>query len=310
VVKALVTGGSGFIGSHVVDELLAADHDVTIYDVEAPRFGQECAFIRGDTRDLDRMTAAARNADVIYHLAAEANVNRFYESPLYSHDITATATLTVLEASRRAEVGRVLLASTEWVYGSTGEADQHLVTEDTPVASAPDHLYTSAKIAAELFCRNYHRLYGVDYTIMRFGIPFGERARPETVTPAFIGRLLRDEPITIDGDGSQTRQFIYVKDLARGNAACLHPAAVNEIFNLNGVQKVSVLQLVRLLEKLLERKARLRFSGDRKGNFGGRFISSGKAQRLVGWEPQTGYEQAMEQYVQWYLAHEAKENQP
>ncbi len=310
-VRVLVTGGSGFIGSHVVDALLARDHDVTIYDLEAPRYGQECAFLRGDTRDPERMTSAAKRADIVLHLAAEANVNRFFDSPIFSHDITATATLVVLEAARRAGLPRVVLASTEWVYGSVaggdlavGTAEQ--VTEETPVAGAPDHLYTSSKIAAELFCRNYQRLYGVDYTIMRFGIPFGERARAETVTPTFIHKLLHDEPITIHGDGSQTRQFIYVKDLARGNVACLNPAATNEVYNLNGQELVSVLDIVRTLERLLGKQARLSFLDDRRGNFQGRFISSAKAKAQLGWEPHVGYQEAMEHYVEWYLAHEAK----
>src|SRR5262249_4469119 len=152
---------------------------------------------------------------------------------------------------------RVILASTEWVYGSVEERGDEQITEETPCAAAPDHLYTSSKIAAELFCRNYQRLYGVDYTIMRFGIPFGGRARPETVTPIFIRKLLNDEPITIHGDGSQTRQFIYVKDLARGNAACVHRAATNEVFNLNGRQKISVLEIVQTLERILGKQARL-----------------------------------------------------
>jgi UDP-glucose 4-epimerase len=303
--KVLVTGGSGFIGSHVVDELLAQNHEVNIYDVDAPRHGQPGGFIRGDTRDLDRLTAAAKGADVIYHLAAEANVNRFFESPLYSNDITASATLNVLEASRRAGSPRVILASTEWIYGSLAEEGDQQITEETPYAQAPDHLYTSSKIAAELFCKNYQRLYGVDYTIMRFGIPFGERARPETVTPIFIRKLLHDEPITIHGDGSQTRQFIYVKDLARGNVACLDPAAANEIFNLNGRQKVSVLEIVRTLEPLLDKKANVTFVEDRAGNFKGRFISSAKAKTTLGWEAQLGYQEAMEHYVNWYLKNEA-----
>ncbi len=170
-------------------------------------------------------------------------MNRFFESPLFSNDITAGTALSVLEAARRTAVARVILASTEWVYGSLPEAGEENITEDTPYTENPDHIYTSSKIAAELFCKNYRSLYGVNYTIMRYGIPFGERARPETVTPIFIRRILRGEPITIHGDGSQSRQFIYVKDLARGNAACLNPAAENQIFNLNGKKRISVIQI-------------------------------------------------------------------
>ena len=158
--KVIVAGGSGFIGSHVVDVLLDQDHEVLIYDLEAPRYGQSCAFVRGDTRDTDRMVQVFSGGDIVYMLAAEANVNRFFESPLFSNDITSGAALSVLEAARRTGVARVLLASTEWVYGSLPEEGEEKITEDTPCAANPDHLYTSSKIAAELFCRNYsHQLY-------------------------------------------------------------------------------------------------------------------------------------------------------
>lgn len=299
--KTVVAGGSGFIGSHVVDALIEKGCEVLIYDLEAPHYDQKCAFIRGDTRDIDRMTQVLKSGDIVYLIAAEANVNRFYESPLFSNDITANATLSVLEAARRTGVARVILASTEWVYGSLPEAGEEYITEDTPFTDNPDHIYTSSKIAAELFCKNYRSLYGVNYTIMRYGIPFGERARPETVTPIFIRRIARGEPITIHGDGSQSRQFIYVKDLARGNAACLNPAAENQIFNLNGKKRISVIQIVKTIEEILGKKASVAFVEDRKGNFKGRFISSEKARRLLGWEAALDYEAAMRMYVAQFL---------
>jgi nucleoside-diphosphate-sugar epimerase len=128
------------------------------------------------------------------------------------------------------------------------------------------------------------------------------------VTPIFIRKLLAGETITIHGDGSNTRQFIYVKDLARGNAACVQSAATNEIFNINGQEKITVLQIVRTLEEILGKKANITFVSDRAGNFKGRFISSEKARRLLHWEARLGYREAMEHYVDWYLKTTVKGN--
>jgi UDP-glucose 4-epimerase len=295
--KILVTGGSGFIGSHVVDILLEQGNEVVIYDLDSPRFNQPVKYVKGDTGDMERLTDSSKGFDAVYHLAAEANVNRFYESPLYSNHITSACTLNVLECARRNSIGRVLLASTEWIYGTADSKDESNITEETIYAQNPDHLYTSSKIAAEMFCKNYKTLYGVNYTIMRYGIPFGERARAETVTPIFINKILTGGEITIHGDGSQTRQFIYVRDLAEGNAACIKPEGDNQIFNINGREVVKVIDIVTTLEEILEKKANVKFIEDRKGNYKGRFISSDKAEKTLGWKPKYTYRDAMEKYV-------------
>jgi len=300
--RVVVTGGSGFIGSHVADALAAQGYEVCIYDLEAPRHATNCEYIRGDARDVDWLAKNIKPGDRVFHLAAEANVNRFFSSPLFSNENTSHSALCALEAARRAGAARLLLASTEWVYGSTDADSDCGITEDCPYATNPDHLYTSSKIAAELFCIGYWNLYGVRYTIMRYGIPFGERGRLETVTPTFIRRILRGDPIRIHGDGSQSRQFIYVKDLAEGNVACLQENACNEVFNLNGAEKITVLQVVSTLERILGKKAKVEFVEDRKGNFKGRFISSAKAKRLLGWEPRHGYEEGLALYVERFLA--------
>ncbi|MFI5212088.1 MAG: NAD-dependent epimerase/dehydratase family protein [Ignavibacteria bacterium] len=295
--KVLVTGGSGFIGSHVVDVLIEDGHEVLIYDLAEPVYGQKCEYIQGDVNDYERLIGSSRGYDAVYHMAAEANVNIFYEKPVISNYNTSNSAISVLECARENNIGRVLLSSTEWIYGSTGECEDTQITEETNYAQNPDHLYTSSKIAAELFCKNYSNLYGVNFTIMRYGIPFGEHARPETVTPIFINKILTGGEITIHGEGSQTRQFIYVRDLAEGNAACLKPEGRNQVFNINGREVITILDIVRTLEEIIGKKARVKFIENRKGNYKGRFISSEKAERLLGWKPKFTYREAMEKYV-------------
>ena len=130
--------------------------------------------------------------------------------------MNAHGTFTLLEAARRAEIGRFLYASTVWVYGNAPGPEPH--DEDTPLV-LPPHLYTATKLAGEMYCRSYETLYGLPGTILRFGIPYGPRARPAAVVPAFIKRARAGEPLTISGDGSQSRQFLYVEDLADGIVA-------------------------------------------------------------------------------------------
>lgn len=304
--KVLITGGSGFIGSHIVDKLLEKGHQVTIYDMDEPRFGQKANFIKGDVLNQEQLLEATKDMDIIYHLAAEADVNRMHKAPVYSTILNTISTLYVLEAARKNKCQRVLFASTEWVYGSCSE---EIVNEKTKLYPPnQDHIYTSSKVASEMFIQNYHDLYGVNFTIMRFGIPFGPRARPVTVTHIFITKALKGEPITIHGSGEQFRQFIYVEDLAEGCVACLKPEAENQIINLEGKEKITVKKIAETIQKFVDRETKIEFIEKREGDFKGRLVSAEKAKTLLGWEPKNNYEEAMIKYIKWFETNFSKEN--
>ena len=299
--KIVVAGGSGFIGSHVVDVLLDKGHEVLIYDLEAPHYGQKCGFVRGDTRDIDRMTQVFKSGDIVYLIAAEANVNRFFESPLFSNDITANGDTVGpgggpphRRRARHPGVHRMGLR----IAARSGRR-KHYRGHALYRKSGPHlHFVQDCRRAVlqelpESLWRELHH-YAVRHSFRRTCASGNRYAYFHPTDP-------RGEPITIHGDGSQSRQFIYVKDLARGNAACLNPAAENQIFNLNGKKRISVIQIVKTIEEILGKKASLTFVEDRKGNFKGRFISSEKARRLLDWEAALDYEEAMRMYVAQFL---------
>ena len=199
--RVLVTGGSGFIGSHVVDKLRARGHEPVIYDLR-PSPWHEPATVEerlGSITDREALERALHSCDAVAHLAAVADVNDVHASPEDAERVNARGTVAVLEAARRAGVKRIVYASTIWVYS---DCEAEAVDEET-LLPAPSHLYTSTKLAGELYCKAYQELYGIDYTILRFGIPYGPRAREAAVIPAFVGRALRGEPCGFTPRGSQ-----------------------------------------------------------------------------------------------------------
>lgn len=298
--RIVVTGGAGFIGSHLVDCLVENGHDVTIADIAEPRWNaKQAAWKNVDVLDLAALTSVFQGQEFIYHLAAEANVDVIHRAPVASSAVNVQGTINVLEAARLNKCRRVLFASTEWVYGAA-EADS--VDETAKLyPPVPNHLYTGQKIAGEFALQGYQKQYGVDYTIMRFGIPFGPRARKETVTCKFLSEALRGGTITLNAGGRQFRQFIYVTDLAKGCVACLHEAARNEIINLNGVEKITVLRIVETIRKHVDVPFKVQVGDEaRVGDFEGRMVNSEKARCLVGWWPEYSYDDAMRSYVEWF----------
>src|ERR1700678_3299709 len=240
--RVLVTGGSGFIGSHVVDKLRARGHEPVIYDLRpspwhAGTDGSEpVETVLGSITDREALERALATCDAVAHLAAVADVNDVHAEPEDAERVNARGTVTVLEACRRVEVKRVVYASTIWVYSDCAGEE---VDEDT-LLPPPSHLYTSTKLAGELYCKSYQELYGIDYTILRFGIPFGPRAREAAVIPAFVNKAFKGEPLTLSGDGLQSRRFVYVEDLADGVVCGLDGVARNRVYNLASDANVTI----------------------------------------------------------------------
>ena len=291
----LVTGGSGFIGSHVVDRLKAAGLRPRIYDLRPSPWHDDVETIIGDLGELDRLSEAMKGCSAVIHLAASADVNEVLADPVEAERRNARGTLQVLEAVRQTKVPRIVYASTIWAYSDT-PAECH--DESLPLCP-PAHLYTATKLAGELYCHSYGELYGVEHTILRFGIPYGPRARPAAVVPAFTAKALAGEPLTIAGDGSQTRRFVYVEDLAEGVVCALAPVAANRTYNLVGSEDTSVREIA-LAVRTAVGEAEIVHGPGRTGDFAGAPVSGARAEKELGWTATTPFAEGVRRYVDWH----------
>ena len=197
-----------------------------------------------------------------------ADVNDVHAEPEDAERVNARGTVAVLEAARRAGVKRIVYASTIWVYS---DCEPEAVDEET-LLPPPSHLYTSTKLAGELYCKAYQELYGIDFTILRFGIPYGPRAREAAVIPAFVGKAFKGEPLTLAGDGSQSRRFVYVEDLADGVALGLEEVATNRVYNLASDENVTIKQIAETVKDLIG-NVEIVHTPARPGDFGGKVVS-------------------------------------
>jgi UDP-glucose 4-epimerase len=297
-VRVLITGGAGFIGSHVVDRLLDDGHEARVFDVlDSTDRRERCETVVGDLLDPSSIRAAAEGCDTIIHLAAAADVGLVAKDPSGSESLNARGTLNVLEAAR-ATGARVIYASTIWVYSDV-VADE--VDEDTPLA-LPSHLYTATKLAGEMYCHSYEKLYEVESTILRFGIPYGPRARPAAVLPIFVNKALAGEALTIAGDGKQTRRFVYVEDLADGVVKALAPEAAGRIYNLVGEEDTTVSGIAEAVRAAVG-DVEITYTEGRAGDFAGARVCGERAARELGWRAKTPYAEGVRRYVAWHREH-------
>lgn len=297
--KIVVTGGSGFIGSHVVDALADAGHEVSVLDHRVAPHRRDVGFEDVDLLDLSSVLVATREAEQIFHLAAVSNVNYAHKYPVYSTALNVMGTTNVLEAARINGASRVHLASTVWVYN--GAPDGVPADESVPFhLDGAGHIYTSTKMACEMLCHSYRELYDLPFTVLRYGIPYGPRMREELLIPVFLKKALAGEAMTIAGSGRQFRKFLYVTDLAAAHVLAMDERAANETYNLEGRCPVTVLEVAEALRQLVGESARIEFTPERAGDFAGREVSGEKARRELSWKPSVDFSDGLAATVDWF----------
>ena len=293
--RVLVTGGCGFIGSHVVDQLIENDLTPRIFDLSASPYhsNRDVETFTGSITDPTNLNLAMRDCDMVIHLAAVADVAHVLTDPVLAEEVNTRGTLNVLEAACRSGVQRVVYGSTTWVYS---DCAQHEVNEETPIP-APSHLYTATKLAGETYCSGYEELYDLETTVLRFGIPYGPRARAAGVVARFTELALAGKPLTIAGDGSQSRSFVYVGDLAAGIVTALNPAAANRTYNLSSDEVVTVLEIAETVQQATG-GCEIVHAPARAGDFPGKVISNDRALRDLGWKAATSFQEGVHSYVE------------
>jgi len=276
----LITGGSGFIGSHVVDKLKDSGFDVLVFDIAKPH-RDDVKFIKGDITSQDQLNKAMSDIEYVYHIAAASDINKVLEQPLNAVNLNILCTARVLDAARVNDVERVLFASSYFVDSGKG------------------HLYATTKKASELICIDYHTLYGLPFTILRYGTAYGPRSRGEDVISLFVKRALSGEPLEIHGSGTQSRNFIYVEDLAKGNVAALSDVAKNRIYILEGRRAVTIRELAEIVTRIFDEDLDIQFGSKRPDDYNGDEASDISYKELK-WEPQVDIEEGIRRYIKWY----------
>jgi nucleoside-diphosphate-sugar epimerase len=305
----LITGGAGFIGSHVVEALIHAGNQVRVLDNfhtgkrrNLSAVGNKIELIEGDIRDTSLSRQVMEKVEYVIHLAALHEVPRSVEQPAETHDVNVTGILNLLVAARDAGVKRLVYASSSAVYGDSPILPR---SEDmTPLPTSSP--YAVSKLAGEFYCQLFSHLYGLETVSLRFFNIFGPRQDSASdyagVIPKFVTALLSDTPPTIYGDGEQSRDFTYVVDcVAAVLKACQTPNLSGEILNIGTGQQTTVNQLCALLQEILDRKIPPRFGPSQPGDIKYDYADIKKARRLLSYQPMWDIHKGLRETATWYL---------
>ena len=308
----LVTGGAGFIGSHVTRRLLSRGDRVTVLDdfndfydpslkrANAAEFAgrDDWRLVEGDIRDavlVDRLFEDSR-FDAVIHLAARAGVRPSLAEPILYEDVNCIGTLRLLEAARRHGPANFVFASSSSVYGINEKVP---FAEDDPV-ERPISPYATTKRAGELLCFNYHHLYGLRTSCLRFFTVHGPSQRPEMAIAKFTDLLARGQTVPLFGTGQTRRDYTYIDDIVDGVIAALDLAPGFEIFNLGGSQTTTLIDLVHWIAEALEVEARVEMLPEQPGDVPITFADVSKAGRLLGYSPKVPIREGLHRVAAWY----------
>lgn len=298
--RVLVTGGAGFIGSNIVRALLARGDDVRVLDnfstgnrENLAGLDQDVELVEGDLRSYERVHAAVRGTEVVFHEGALPSVPRSVQDPLTTTAVNVEGTLNVLLAARDEGVRRIVNASSSSVYGDGGDLPR---TE----SQAPDPIspYAVAKLAAERFCTSFCRVYGMEIVSLRYFNVFGPRQDPASqyaaVIPRFIRAIAAGEAVTVYGDGEQSRDFTYVDNVVAANLLAAAAAGVSgEIVNVATGGSTTVNELADSISLLLGRSVEKAFEPAREADVLASWADLGEARRLLGYEPQVAFDEGL-----------------
>src|SRR2546423_1823817 len=310
--QILVTGGAGFISSHLVEHLLAAGHAVVILDDFSDFYDPQIkqANIAGFAKDVTvhhvdlRDGASVRNLfhrekfEVIAHLAARAGVRPSIQYPQLYYDANVTGTLHLLEAARVTGVERFIFASSSSIYGASKTVpfseDQHLTQTLSP--------YAATKIAGEFLCSTYSHLYRLRVVALRYFTVYGPRQRPDLAIHQFTRRIYAGQPIDQFGDGSTQRDYTYIDDIIQGTMAALeYDGPMYDVFNLGESQTIQLKDLILAIENTLKKKAKINRLAQQPGDMPRTYADISKAKKSLGYNPTTKLSEGLPKFVEWFL---------
>jgi UDP-glucose 4-epimerase len=301
--KALVTGGAGFIGSNVVRLLLDEGHEVVILDNLSTGYRQnidalpKAAFVEGDIRDGELVAKLMQRVEVVFHLAASVGNRRSIDNPVLDSQVNVIGTLNVLEGARQAGVGKIVYSSSAGIFGEL----KHLpIAEDHP--TEPDTPYGVSKLSAEKLCLAYAHLYPLEALCLRYFNVYGMNQRYDAygnVMPIFTRWLLNGEPLVIYDDGEQTRDFVNVQDVARANLLAAQSEGVSGAFNIASGTAITVNKLAELMRSMVDEDVGVEHQPPRQGDVRDSLADISKAERVLGFEPIVSIEDGLREYISW-----------